>query len=314
MTARTDRTTWPIPVTTLTNGAELQLTVHELRAGTPGPTVGLAGSVHGDENVSTAIVLRALERLERELEAGRVLALPVANPLAFEAITRNTPYDQQNLNRVFPGAREGLISEQIAYALSHHFVPECQVILDFHGAGVNGTVDYVIATRDEELAGVFGHPHVYVGPSFSGTLTGHAAQRGVRTLTPELGGVDMNDAGSIDKGLRGVANVLRHLGMLRGTVQYAPRQVVFTQKKVLKPVNGGVLYPVLGPGDIGREVPEGTVLATLVSPTTGRLLEEIRAPYARNLIFHTRTIAAPITPGTYAYQAADLDSARIIER
>lgn len=308
------RTTEWIPVTTFPSGAELRLALHELHGTKSGPTVGLVGAVHGDEPIGTAIVLRALQELEDRLEAGRILALPVANPLALEAITRNTPYDQLNLNRVFPGARDGLVTEQLAYVISQRFIPECNVILDFHAAGHHGVVDYVIAGNDEDLGLAFGRRHVYVGPSFVGTLTGSAVQRGIRTITPELGGVAMDDAESLTEGVRGIVNVLRSLSMVRGDVELPREQIIFTRKRVLKPMNGGILYPVLGRPDIGSEVPEGTLLATVASPMTGETVEEIRAPFARNLIIHVRTVATPIVPGMYAYQAADMEDARVIQR
>jgi predicted deacylase len=301
-----------LPVATLTNGSQVQLAIHEIRASTLGPTVGLVGSVHGDENISTAIVLAALDRLADELKAGRVLGLPIANPMAFEAITRNTPYDQLNLNRVFPGAREGLLTEQIAFVLSEAFIPQCDVIIDFHAAGHHGVVDYVIAGEDRELGLVFGRPHIYVGTSFGGTLTGFAKQRGARTLTPELGGVPMDDQSSLDGGVKGILNVLRHLQMIPGQAEYAKRQIVFKRKKVIKPMSGGVLVPIIRPSDIGREVVEGTLLATLHSPATGEVIEELRAPYGKNLVIHTRSVAAPIVPGMYAYQVADLDDAEVV--
>ena len=306
-------TEW-ISVTTLPTGPEIRLAVHELKGSGDGPTVGLVGAVHGDEPIGTAIVLRALQELDGRLVAGRILALPVANPLALEALTRNTPYDQLNLNRIFPGARDGLVTEQLAYVISQHFIPQCNVILDFHAAGHHGTVDYVIAGNDEGLGLAFGRRHVYVGPSFSGTLTGSAAQRGIRTITPELGGVAMDDVESLAGGVSGIVNVLRSLGMVRGSVEVPPEQIVFTRKRVLKPMNGGVLYPVLGRNGMGSEVPEGTLLARVASPMTGEPIEEIHAPFSRNLIIHVRTIASPIVPGMYAYQAADMEDARVIRR
>jgi predicted deacylase len=134
----------------------------------------------------------------------------------------------------------------------------------------------------------------------------------VRTITPELGGVAMDDEAALAGGVAGIRNVLCALGMIRGRVQTAPEQIVFTRKRVLKPMRGGVLYPVLGPADIGREVAEGTLLATLVSPTTGEPVEEIRATFSRSLVIHVRTVAGPIVPGMYAYQVADLEDARVI--
>ena len=38
---------------------------------------------------------------------GELALLPVANPYAFQSLTRNTPLDMSNLNRVFPGSWTG---------------------------------------------------------------------------------------------------------------------------------------------------------------------------------------------------------------
>jgi hypothetical protein len=72
--------------------------------------------------------------------------------------------------------------------------------------------------------------------------------------------------------------------------------------------------PVLGPKDIGAELPKGTLLARVLSPMTGDVIEEIHTPYDRSLIIHVRSIAAPIVPGMYAYQAADMEDAEVITR
>ena len=44
-----------------------------------------------------------VERMRRVSFSGTILALPCANPLAYESRTRNTPIDMIDLNRVFPG-------------------------------------------------------------------------------------------------------------------------------------------------------------------------------------------------------------------
>ena len=45
--------------------------------------------------------------LEEDDFQGEVVAIPVANPYAFQSLTRNTPLDMTNLNRVFPGDPDG---------------------------------------------------------------------------------------------------------------------------------------------------------------------------------------------------------------
>jgi len=90
----------------------------------------------------------------------------------------------------------------------------------------------------------------------------------------------------------------------------APRQFVCTRTTARTPVNGSVRHPVLGVAGGARPVPGGAAPVFLVSPATGERLDAIRAPCARTLIVHVRTLTAPITRGAYADEAAGLDSAR----
>src|SRR5215472_19341572 len=110
-----------VDVATLASGAELRVFIHEVvgLAG-DGPTLGLSAGLHGDEHVSTEVLYRFLEQLDATRVRGRILVVPVANPLAYEAITRHTPLDMQNLNRVFPGGGEGFFTHQLAEILVEH--------------------------------------------------------------------------------------------------------------------------------------------------------------------------------------------------
>ena len=47
--------------------------------------------------------------------AGTILLVPVLNPHSFESGTRNTPIDLHNLNRVFPGTKNGSLASRFAY-------------------------------------------------------------------------------------------------------------------------------------------------------------------------------------------------------
>src|SRR5687768_12083313 len=96
-----------IEVTTLATGLPLRIAVHEITGAKPGPTVGITASVHGDELAPVEALRRLLETIDPAEMSGRLVVVPVVNPLAFQAQTRHTPQDMQNLNRVFPGDPDG---------------------------------------------------------------------------------------------------------------------------------------------------------------------------------------------------------------
>ena len=88
-----------VNVTTLANGMEVVLHLHEIRGESgDGPTVGICAAIHGNEQTGPQIVLDVARRYRSRAFRGRLLLLPVANPPAFEANRRNTPIDDLNLN------------------------------------------------------------------------------------------------------------------------------------------------------------------------------------------------------------------------
>jgi predicted deacylase len=106
-------------VTTLASGHDLALTIHIVQGAHPGPTVGVSAMIHGDELDGLLIARELYRTLDPATLHGAVWILGVANPLAMEGITRNTPIDMLDMNRLFPGAPDGWLSEQQAYAIAH---------------------------------------------------------------------------------------------------------------------------------------------------------------------------------------------------
>jgi predicted deacylase len=304
-----------IPVTMLASGRELFLPLHRLEGRSAGPTLGLSAVVHGDEPLTNEIVRRVLAEVDPAELRGTILAVPVANPLAFESLTRHTPIDQLDMNRNFPGSPNGWLSEQIAHVLSTRFVSQLDVHLDLHTGGVFPTVDYVyIFDKSRELSLAFGSRFLFEpAQPYQGTFAVPAAARGIPFFTAEVGGGSFLDAHYIEHGVRGVRNVLKQLGMLDGEVIRPPEQTIVTEMAVIRPHVGGVLYPEVGLDQLGQEVGGGTLLGRVVSPYTFETLEEIRAPYERSVMILLRNALMRVHPGDYGYMVANLATARRAE-
>ncbi len=301
-----------IPVTTLASGRELFLPLHRLEGRAAGPTLGLSAVVHGDEPLTNEIVRRVLEAVDPAELRGTILAVPVANPLAFEALTRHTPIDQLDMNRNFPGSPNGWLSEQIAHVLATRFVAQLDVHVDLHTGGVFPTVDYVyIFDRSRELSVAFGSTYLFEPPQpYQGTFAVPAAQKGIPFFTAEVGGGSFLDAHYIEHGVRGVMNVLRQLKMIDGDIIRPATQTIVTEMAVIRPRVGGVLYPEIGLDMLGKEVAGGTLLGRVVSPYSFETLEEIRAPYDRGVMILLRGAMMRVHPGDYGYMVANLATAR----
>jgi predicted deacylase len=306
-----DWTLTRIPLTVLASGAEVQLVLHELvgRRGT-GPTLGISAAIHGDEAVGVEILYHLRQRLDLATLRGRVLLLPVANPLAYQANTRNTPLDMTNLNRVFPGDPAGWFTEHLADTITRRFLLELDAYVDLHAGGAYPTVDYVYVFTDERLSRSFGSRYLYRPTQpFAGTSTGVVAERGRPAMVVELGGGDVDQAEYVARGVQGLLNVMQTLEMLPGAPPPPPAQVVLTEMATIRPRAGGLLLPAVVT-DLGRELGPETVLGRVVHPQTFAELEVIRTPYRRNVTILVHRTADVVEPGSYGYMIGNLESAR----
>jgi uncharacterized protein len=294
-----------IDVTTLASGLPLRIAIHEVNGARPGPTVGITASIHGDELAPVEALRRLLATLDPAAIRGRLLVVPVVNPLAFQAQTRHTPQDMQNLNRVFPGDPDGWLTEQLAATLVGEVIPELDVLLDLHAGGALPTVDYAYIDNDEALSASFGTRVLYRGPGYPGTLSAVAVERGIRCVVTELGGGLVRDAHYIDLTVTGLTNALRHVGVLPGDPTSRPDQITVDHLTIIRPHHGGLLVPAVLADQLGEIVPDGTLLGTVYNPQTFEPLETIHAPFDRTLMILTRGAVTRVEAGDYGWMVAD---------
>ena len=296
-----------IPVTRLANGHDLDLIVHVIRGSTDGPKLAMFGGIHGDEPLGTEAVRRVLERIDPEQIAGTIVAVPVANPYAFEAGKRVTPTDGLNLNRIFPGDSEGSLTEQLAAALAGILDDGCTHFIDYHSGGNLACVDYsYVHEAGAEMSRAYGCQVLYDHESYVGSATDYALEHGIRSMVSELGGGLQNTEYFLDKAVTGSFNVLRAIGMLEGEVE-RPReeQVIVTTLTVVRPRVGGLLQAEVGANRLGDILPAGTVLGRIVDPYTFDELQVLRAPYDPTYLVLSRSPVTPVSPGDYGFMVAD---------
>jgi predicted deacylase len=301
-----------VPVTRLSNGHQLDLVVHTLDGGSHGPTLAVLGGVHGDEPLGVETVRQFVLALEAEDFHGRVVAIPLANSYGFQSLSRNTPLDGVNMNRVFPGNPDGDFTEQVARVITDRLLPGCDALIDFHSGGNLATVDYVYMHDDGPLSIAFGCELMFRGPSFPGTLGDYARSHGVRVVIAELGGGQQRNEHYIAKGVRGGRNVMKALGMLDGEPELPDRQLIFDRIGVLRPHQGGLMLSNVTAPQLGTEVPKDFQLGTIVDPSTFEVLEEIRAPFDPSLLVLVREPVTKVDPGDFGFILADGSTAEAV--
>ena len=280
------------------------------RVGEGSPTGLVVAGVHGDEGPWGAWAIRKLlEETSIEEMLGSLRLVLVANPLAMKADARNAPVDSLDLNRSFPGRREGSYTEQVAAILAEYAVEGVNIVVDLHGGGswcVNAFTFHFPDCRD--LSDAFGAPFTAEGRDRDNTLTGYARSRGARVVAVEMGGRGQEEekwATRIAKGLRRVLGIAGVLTQIDGEVDVS---LPVGKSTVLSPDVCGIFSPVLREGDVGTVVQKGTVLGHLLDPVTMNEIEVFKAPYGQTAILLLRPTMAYIEKGAMTYVVAPLKS------
>ena len=300
------------------NGAELAIYVHELKGKLGnGPTLGISAAIHGNEPTGTHTVMEIAKRYADGNFRGRLLLLPVANPLAFEANSRFTPLDGQDLNRLFPGNTTGWFTEHLAHHITAQFLDHLDAYVDLHSGTDRPTVDYVYIHNDEALSRGFGSYILFepeadkAGPVFKATTKSVTAARGVPSVTVELGGGLIDQAPYVARSVAGIENMMRVLGMVDEAPAPPMAQIVVNAITYVRPTRGGFLVTEAPP--LGEEIAGGSVLGRVVSPYTFEELEVIRSAFDRGIMILSHLTTNLVQPGDFSYMVGDLDGCRHLD-
>ena len=268
-----------------------------------GPTAVVVGGVHGDEPEGQIAALRLARETQPDDVTGRLIVVPCASPDASRAYTRLWP-NGVNFNRSFPGDAGGPADQQLAHFFSTVLFPLADVVVDMHSGGRSGLcppwsemhwVDDPVQRRamvDAMLAWGTDHHFVYIDIAGTGLLVGEAERQGKVVVSTELGGGGHVTAATHRIAQSGLANVLRHVGVLRGeaTTRNVPGiigRATDVENYLLAPESG--LWETFV--DLGERVAEGQPVGQI--HFLERPDREPAVVHARNdgIVFVVRAIA-----------------------
>jgi N2-acetyl-L-2,4-diaminobutanoate deacetylase len=224
-----------------------------------GPSVLLVGGVHGDEYEGPIILSKLVHRLKLEMVNGRLIIVPALNIAALEEGRRNSPLDQLNLNRVFPGRPDGTASESLAYFVTRHLLPRVETLVDLHSGGRSLTYLPLAATHltgiaDKDRRAVaallaFGAPTALLSRDQDtyGLLDYTAEAMGKLCISTELGGSGVVDPSALLIGDFGVRSLLKHLDVLIDDLPSArpSRLLEMNENSIARSPSRGVYEPIV---------------------------------------------------------------------
>jgi predicted deacylase len=246
-----------------------------------GPTVLLTGANHGDEYEGPLALMALMRDLPLDRLNGRIIIVPALNMPAYRAGTRVSPVDQVNLNRVFPGDRNGTTTMMLAHYIETVLMKLADYAFDFHSGGSSldylptlfvfgGATDDKAKAEIERLVTAFNPSHLLVMNMMGEDRVISAAARrsGAVFFTGEFGGGASVNPEGLAMAKAGIAGVLDTLGVLpRSGPAPAPKQV---RRLVVKGPEHYVFAPCNGIFEpkfkLGDEVKAGQIAGHVHDP------------------------------------------------
>ena len=276
-----DRATVELPMARLYTHNEMTLPVQVVHGRRSGPVLFVCAAVHGDEINGVEIIRRLLDNRALANLRGTLLAIPVVNPFGFIQRARYLP-DRRDLNRSFPGSAKGSLAGRLAHLFMAEIAGRCDYGVDLHtGSNFRSNLPQVRISLDEpqtvELATAFGAPIVVPSELREGSLREAVASLGKPVLVYEAGEALYFSEPAIRIGLRGILNLMRHVGMLPPGRRKKPHEPVVTDRTSW--VRAGMSGLFSRKVQLGDLVKKRSVLGVLSDPF-GDDREEVRAPFS----------------------------------
>ena len=263
-----------------------------------GPTVLITAGIHNAEYVGIQAAIELSSELDVAALRGSVIIVPLANRSGFENRTMSRVFeDGKNLNRVFPGDREGSEADRLAHMLFEVFIKNVDAYVDLHsGDGYETLVPYAYylggAPAEEtarKMIRCVNTKYCVRSRCQTGGAYNLASVHGIPSVLIERGQLSLFSREEVEADKADVRNILRCLGVLPGDAQSYPKTELLEYGDDAPCT--GCWYPEKRPGDCFRK---------------GEKLGEIRDYFGRSLF----TEFAP-RDGVLLYQCASLN---IIEK
>ncbi len=270
----------------LQDGTIVKLPIAIINGIEDGPIIYIQAGSDGNELNGIAVIHNILNAVSPTELNGAIIAVPIANIFAFHFRQSLSIADDKKMNRCFPGKLNGTSSEMIAYKLFHSAVLKSQYCIDLHQNGVKPMVDSInvrVSRRHRlykkciELAKVFGIGYILDQKGPKGQLAQVAPDNNIPTIDPELGGCHGLDNISINKGVKGIYNVLKYYGLIKGEPEIPGKQIIVRDLLTIQNNHGGFiryranLYDILEHGEAIADICDvfGKTIETITAPKKG---------------------------------------------
>lgn len=257
------------------------------RSKKPGPVVLLTAGIHGDEINGVEIVRQIISKNINKPVKGTIICIPVVNVFGFLNMAREFP-DGRDLNRVFPGTKNGSLASRFAYQFVKKILPVADFCLDFHTGGASrfNAAQLRVLKGDEKsmkFARIFNAPFTIYSKTIGKSYRETCYKLGKMVLLFE-GGKSLDSNKEIAQyGVDGAMRILNHLGMLKPRFTSSEahgESIIIENSSWMRAKYSGLLHVKI---PCGKHVEKGEYIATITDPY-GKFRHKVNAPHTGYII------------------------------
>jgi predicted deacylase len=257
----------------------LDTPVYVFRSLKPGPIVLLQGGMHGNETNGVEIVRQLVSRhgIKNPIH-GTIIAIPILNIAGFIAGTRDLP-DGRDLNRCFPGSKNGSLGSRIAYSLTKEILSIIDYGIDFHTGGekINNYPQLRCSFEDAkalELAKVFHPPFILNSPYREKSFRREAAKNTKPILVYEAGESLRFTKLAVEQGVNGTIRLLNHLGLCAIPIPKVDHTIILSSTSWIRAKRAGLFRTTK---KYGSFIEKDEIIGTISDPY-GEREYDLKAP------------------------------------
>lgn len=248
--------------------------------------LSLVTGIHGDELEGQYLAYMVGSYIDQNIDKldGILDIYPALNPMGIDSITRGIPMFDLDMNRVFPGTKDGTMIEVICSSIVDD-LSGSDVCIDVHSSNIFlkeiPQIRISVPTADMLIpyAKMMNVDFVWVHESatvLESTLAHTLNTRGTKTLVVEMG-VGMRITKEYCQQLfDGILNLMKALGMWKGETS-SVREPIISQGHEVGFVNSdaaGIFVPCASFGDT---VKKGDHIGDVVDPMSSKVVEKVQA-------------------------------------
>lgn len=251
------------------------------RAKKPGPVILITAGIHGDEINGVEVVRQLIVKEINKPAKGSIICIPILNVFGFLNMTRAFP-DGRDLNRVFPGSKNGSLASRFAYQFVQKILPVADFCMDFHTGGASRfNAPQLRIKKGEALAihyaKIFSAPFTVISKTITKSYRETCAKQGKPVLLFEGGKSNDSNKAIAKYAVEGVMRILAHFEMLRPKfdIPEIMTETIFIESSTwMRAKYSGLLHVKI---PFGKHVEKGEYIATITDPY-GKLRHKVKAP------------------------------------